>query len=117
MKEDKIQKIADTLTPGIIACLILMIIMKPDAFLEWFKDKTMVYTIAMFFYVPIAKIIIYKKYSKNYTAPIFLGILFLIPYAIIMKLTPEDVIITLLQTIVAISVFSTLFHLIEEEIS
>jgi len=114
---EKIQKIADTLTPGIIACLILMIIMKPDAFLEWFKDKTMVYTIAMFFYVPIAKIIIYKKYSKNYTAPIFLGILFLIPYAIIMKLTPEDVIITLLQTIVAISVFSTLFHLIEEEIS
>ncbi|RLG44468.1 MAG: hypothetical protein DRN78_00055 [Thermoproteota archaeon] len=110
------QKLVDTLLPGAVACLLLMLILKPETFFEWFKEKTIVYTIFTFFYVPIAKTLVTKKYSKTYTAPILLGIIFLIPYAIIMNLSLNEVIITLLQTVVAISVFSTIFNLIEGEV-
>jgi len=110
------QKLVDTLLPGLIACLLFILVPKPETFIEWFKEKTMVYTIFTFFYVPIAKILVTKKYSKAYTAPILLGIIFLIPYAIIMNLSLNEVIITLLQTVVAISVFSTIFNLIEGEV-
>jgi len=116
MKEEKIQTLAKTLTPGLCAMLILMIIQKPEAFFQWMQDKTIVYTISMFFYVPLAKMLIRGKYDRGYTAPILLGIAMLIPYSIIMHLTLEEVVITLLQTVVVISIYSTIFHLIEEEV-
>jgi len=116
MKEEKLQTLAKTLTPGLCAMLILMIIQKPEVFFQWMQDKTIVYTISMFFYVPLAKMLIRGKYDRSYTAPILLGIIMLIPYSIMMHLTLEEVVITLLQTVVVISIYSTIFHLIEEEV-
>ena len=116
MKEEKIQRLTKALTPGLCAIILLMIIQKPEIFFQWMQDKTIIYTISMFFYVPIAKILINERYDRGYTAPIILGIAMLIPYALLVNLTLEEVVITLLQTIVVISIYSTIFHLIEEEV-
>jgi len=116
VKEEKLQTLAKTLTPGVMAIFILMIVQKPDTFFQWMQEKTILYTIFMFFYVPVAKILIRGKYDKSYTAPLILGIAFLIPYSIIMNLTLYEVVVTLLQTVVTISVYSTIFNMIEEKV-
>ena len=110
------REIIHSLTIGLIAIFLLVLILSPSAFSSWFTDKTVVYTISFFFYVPIVKMLTKGKYNKAYTIPILLGLAILIPYAVLANLSLTDIVITLLETIVVISFYTTVFHLVEEKI-
>ena len=110
------QEVIRSLIIGLLALLFLIILLSPSTFSTWFADKTVVYTISFFFFVPIVKIIMKGRYNKAYTVPILLGLIVLIPYAILTNLTLYDITITLLETTVVIAFYTTIFHLIEEEL-
>ena len=96
------------LLTGTITLLILLVLMGVDEFYSWLTLTLVGYLASALFVVPIAYAIIERKITKNTLCIIEVGFLILIFYMFLSGKSPYDIMINLLQTIVVITLLSTM---------
>ena len=101
------------LLTGTIALLILLVLMGIDEFYSWLTLTLVGYLASALFIVPIAYAIIKEEFTKKTAYIIEVGFLILILYMFLSGKTPYDIMINLLQTIVVITLLSTMVRYIK----
>ena len=116
MYEKDISKTMEALLPGLIALLCLLIIEKPENFYPWFVNYTILYAVVVLFIRIIAKTIIKQEFDETDTKPLLLGVIIFIVYIFISNITVYDFVVTILQVIVILSFYSTVFNYLKNEL-
>lgn len=106
---DKVDETAIKLLIGAVSLVLLLLIMGILDFYSWVINSLLSYIFSVFFVVPIALGIIQRQFPKEYIVLIVFGIGSLVIYAFFFKMTPYDVIVDIVQTVIIITIFSALF--------
>ena len=114
--DDDIEQLAMRMLPGVIAMVFLFFIMLPSAFFDWFFNKAILYIIFFFFYKPVAKTVIERKWTPENTKLLIVGLATFIPYVFLTKMTLSEIGFVLLQVIVILSFFWTTLGFIKEKL-
>lgn len=107
--QDKIDETAIKLLIGAVSLVLLLLIMGIVEFYSWAINSLLSYVFSIFFVVPIALGIIQMRFPKEYIVLIVFGIGSLVIYAFFFNMTPYDIIVDIVQTVIIITIFSALF--------
>jgi len=105
-----------TLLTGTITLLLLLVLMGIDDFYSWLSLTLVAYLASALFVIPIAYAIMKKQLDEKTIHTIALGCVVWLAYIFISKQTVEAAAISLLQTIVVITLLSTLVNSIKKHI-
>lgn len=117
MMDEKLEEISRALVPGVIALFVLLFLTGPEYFFTWVIDKITFYLILFFFFKVIASVVIHGKFERKEIIPLSLGIVLLIPYSFLTKLSFMDVIIMTFEVIIIVSFFWPIFSSLKEKVS
>lgn len=108
--QDKIDETAIKLLIGAVSLVLLLLIMGVLDFYSWVITSLLSYVFSVFFVVPIALGIIQRQFPKEYIVLMVFGVGSLIIYAYFFDMTPQDIAADIIQTVVIITIFSSLFY-------
>lgn len=94
---------------GAISLVLLLLVMGVIDFYSWIITSLLSYVFSIFFVVPIALMIIQGRAPKEYIVLMVFGIGSLIIYAFFFNMTPRDIMVDVIQTVIVITMFSALF--------
>lgn len=106
---DKDSEFSVTLLIGAVSLVLLLITMGMLEFYSWVTTSLLSYVFSVFFVVPIAMGIVKLRFPKEYIVLIVFGGCSLFIYAYLFSMTPRDIAVDVIQTVVIITIFSALF--------
>jgi len=101
---------------GAFALVSLILLMGMTEFSNYLFNKVIWIILSSFFIIPIVEILITWKFNKKNTVILVLGIVGTWFYSIATNLTLYDWCVHILQTIVLITIISSVIILIKEEL-
>jgi len=99
---------------GAVSLIILLLIMGILDFYSWTVTSLLSYVFSVFFVVPIALGIIQMQFPKEYIVLMLFGSGSLCIYAFVFNMTPYDILVDVIQTVVIITIFAALFSGIKD---
>lgn len=107
--DDTWDETASKILVGALSLVLLLLVMGVIDFYSWIITTLLSYVFSIFFVVPIALMIIQGRVPKEYIVLIIFGISSLIIYAFFFNMTPRDIMVDVIQTVIIITMFSALF--------
>lgn len=95
---------------GSVSLVILLLLMGFLPFYSWVISTLVAYGASVFFVVPIASGIIKRRFPKEYFVVSIFGLGALVVYAYFFSLTPVELVEEVVQTVIIVTIISTLFY-------
>lgn len=106
----------NVIVPGVVALVLMMFLLGVTGFMDWLRDKTILYVIWFFFSAPIARILIDRKVNAESLAVVGVGVAVLLPYCIFVGASLREVLQSLLEVIVILSLLFTFFTVLKKKL-
>jgi len=101
---------------GGICMLIILFTTGFDATADWVVNALIIWTGATFFFVPLAYGIVTATFTLKYLFIMIIGVILLVLYGIFGELSPVDLTVSVIKSIVWMALFSLILDEIKDKV-
>ena len=113
--------LSQRMLPGVIALLLLLVyyIVTEDLekFYPWLGETLVIYASWFFLLRVIVKTVVNRKYDPSFTVPMLIGVFALVTSVILFGMTPEEIILKLINATIIWSLIYTMFGYVKTKVN